>query len=277
MMAHVRAVVGRHKGEKNVARKALFFDVDGTLLSEVTHTVPESALEALAATRRAGNLVFINSGRTYSFLGEIESMVECDGLLCGCGTCVVENGKVIFQHRIRQDRGREIRKAMLRYGFDGILESTEGLYVRKERSWIPPLNEMRDRESFLIEDRWEDEVLEYDKFCVFADGNSDREGFFEFLSPDIQVIDRGNDFYECVPAGYSKATAIAWVLEHYGIEKKDAYVFGDSSNDLSMFEYATNAVLMEVHDKVLEPYATFVTKRVEDGGIAWAMKELGLV
>lgn len=161
MMAHVRAVVGRHKGEKNMGRKALFFDVDGTLLSEVTHTVPESALEALAATRRAGNLVFINSGRTYSFLGEIESMVECDGLLCGCGTCVVENGKVIFQHRIRQDRGREIRKAMLRYGFDGILESTEGLYVRKERSWIPPLNEMRDRESFLIEDRWEDEVLEY--------------------------------------------------------------------------------------------------------------------
>lgn len=276
-MAHAWAVVGRHKGEKNMGRKALFFDVDGTLLSEVTHTVPDSALEALAATRRAGNLVFINSGRTYSFLGEIESMVECDGLLCGCGTCVVENGKVIFQHRISLERGLEIRKAILRYGFDGILESTEGVYVRKERSWMPSLNAMRDREDFLVEDRWEEETLEYDKFCVFADANSDREGFFRFLLPDIRVIDRGNDFYECVPAGYSKATAIDWVLGHYGIEKKDAYVFGDSSNDLPMFEYAENAVLMEVHDKVLEPYATFVTKRVEDGGIAWAMEKLGLI
>lgn len=260
-----------------MGRKALFFDVDGTLLSEETHMIPASALEALAASRRAGNLVFINSGRTYAFLGDIEKLVECDGFLCGCGTCVVESGRVIFQHRIDRGRGMEIRKAMLKYGFDGVLESTEGLYVRRERSWIEPFNVMRDREDFLITDRWEDADLEFDKFCVFADQNSDREGFFKFLSPDIQVIDRGNDFYECVPAGHTKATAIAWVLEHYGIEKKDAYVFGDSSNDLTMFEYAENAVLMGVHDKVLEPYATFVTKKVEDGGIAWAMKELGLI
>lgn len=51
---------------------------------------------------------------------------------------------------------------------------------------------------------------------------------------------------------------------------------GDSSNDLAMFAYADNAVLMHDHDKVLEPYATFVTKRVEEDGIAWAMQELGL-
>ena len=79
-------------------RKALFFDVDGTLLSEITHKIPDSALEALAASRRAGNLVFINSGRTYAFLGDIEAMVECDGLLCGCGTGVVDHGVVIFQN-----------------------------------------------------------------------------------------------------------------------------------------------------------------------------------
>lgn len=262
-----------------MSRKALFFDVDGTLLSEITHTIPDSALAALAAARRKGNLVFINSGRTYYFLSDIEEMVDCDGILCGCGTCVVAGKRVIFQHRIPVERGREIRRAMTEYGFDGILESTEGLYVRKERSWIDRLNMMRDAvagEGLLDEEQWDDENLEFDKFCVYADENSDREGFFRFLSPDIDVIDRGNDFFECVPAGYTKATAIAWVLEHYGIEKKDAYVFGDSSNDLAMFAYAENAILMWDHDKVLEPYATFVTKRVEDDGIAYAMEALGL-
>lgn len=261
-------------------RKALFFDVDGTLLSEITHKIPDSALEALAASRRAGNLVFINSGRTYAFLGDIEAMVECDGLLCGCGTCVVEHGVVIFQNRIGRERGLQIRKAMVGYGFDGILESTERLVVRKERSWITAMNQLRDGvmgRSVLSDELWEDETLEFDKFCVFADNNSDRDGFFRFLSPDIDVIDRGNDFYECVPAGFTKATAIAWVLKHYGIEKGNAYVFGDSSNDLAMFEYAKNAVLMGCHDKVLEPFATFVTKTVEDDGIAWAMQKLGLV
>ena len=67
------------------------------------------------------------------------------------------------------------------------------------------------------------------------------------------------------------------MLDHYEIAKEDAWVFGDSSNDLAMFEYAENAVLMGCHDKVLEPYATFVTKNVEDDGIAWAMERLGLL
>jgi len=50
-------------------RKALFFDIDGTLLSEVNRNVPESARKAVAGARAAGHLVFINSGRTYSLIG----------------------------------------------------------------------------------------------------------------------------------------------------------------------------------------------------------------
>ena len=44
-----------------------------------------------------------------------------------------------------------------------------------------------------------------------------------------------------------------------------------------MFRYARNCVLMGDHSPVLEPYATFVTKTVEEDGIAYAMKELGII
>lgn len=94
---------------------------------------------------------------------------------------------------------------------------------------------------------------------------------------DIEVIDREKGFYECIPRGHSKATAIDLVLKHYGISKEDAYVFGDSSNDLSMFQYAVNCIAMGDHSPVLEPYISFVTKTVEDDGIAYAMKELGII
>ena len=66
-------------------------------------------------------------------------------------------------------------------------------------------------------------------------------------------------------------------LDECGISLEDAYVFGDSSNDLSMFRYASNCVLMGHHSPVLEPYASFVTKTVEEDGIAYAMKELGII
>ncbi len=43
-------------------RKALFFDIDGTLFSEINRNVPESAKQAIERAREAGHLVFINSG-----------------------------------------------------------------------------------------------------------------------------------------------------------------------------------------------------------------------
>lgn len=261
-------------------RKALFFDVDGTLLSEITRTVPESAVRALSEARRLGHLVFINSGRVYCHIGAIKRLVEADGYLCGCGTCVIAEGETLYRYSIPHERGLQIKRDVLAYDLDGILEGMENCYLRKETSRIPEIERLRGvlAESGNVSPYgWDEDCYEFDKLCVLADENSDRDGFFESLRPDVEVIDRGNDFYECVPAGHSKATAIDLVLKKYGIPLEDAYVFGDSSNDLAMFEYAENAVLMGRHDAVLKPYASFITKTVEEDGIEFAMKELGLI
>lgn len=57
----------------------LFFDIDGTLLSNDTHQIPESALNAIAAAQKNGHLAFINTGRTLrtmpAFLKELGLMV----------------------------------------------------------------------------------------------------------------------------------------------------------------------------------------------------------
>ena len=52
------------------------------------------------------------------------------------------------------------------------------------------------------------------------------------------IIDCGSGSMNVFRHGYSKATAIEHVLNVLGMEKDQAYVFGDSSNDLSMFQYA---------------------------------------
>ena len=52
---------------------------------------------------------------------------------------------------------------------------------------------------------------------------------------------------------------------------------GDSSNDLAMFRHAGHAIAMGAHDQVLEPYTEFITKTVEEDGIAYAMKKYGLI
>lgn len=261
-------------------RKALFFDIDGTLMSEVTHTVPKSASEALRTARELGHLVFINSGRTYSLIGPIKHMVEADGYLCGCGTHIIADGEVLFSKTIPHERGNQIKKDIIAYRLDGILEGTESCYFQAKPSHIPKVERIRSRlkaSGSVSPYSWDDDCYDFDKFCVLSDDESDTVGFFRTLGLDFDVIDRGGRFYECVPAGCSKATAIEIILEKYKIPLEDAYVFGDSNNDLSMFEYAKNAVLMGHHDKDLEPYATFITKNVEADGIEYAMKKLGII
>lgn len=261
-------------------RKALFFDIDGTLFSEVNRNVPESAKEAIAQARKNGHLVFINSGRTDCLIGSIKELIQVDGYCCGCGTRIVAGEEVLYSATIPHETGIKIKKMILKYGLDGILEGTESCYFNKTESRIAKVRTMKEnvaREGNCSSYSWDDDCYDFDKFCVMEDEQSDMKGFARELGLDFEIINRGGGFYECVPTGHSKATAIEAVIEHYGVELADTYVFGDSTNDLSMFEYAKNCIVMGHHSVELEPYATFYTKNVEDNGVAYAMKKLGII
>ena len=112
---------------------------------------------------------------------------------------------------------------------------------------------------------------------MYADEQSDKERFFELMEDHFAVIDRGGNTYELAQKSFSKATACEYMVQKFGADREDVYVFGDSMNDLSMFEYAVHTVAMGKHAPGLTPYTEFVTKTVEEGGIAWAMKHYGLI
>ena len=55
-----------------MSRKALFFDIDGTLLTDGTKILPKSAEDVIRKARQIGHLVFINTGRSRILMQEIE-------------------------------------------------------------------------------------------------------------------------------------------------------------------------------------------------------------
>lgn len=261
-------------------RKVLFFDVDGTLLSEKTGEIPGSAKAALKEARSNGHLVFINSGRTYCNLLDIRNEIGADGYLCGCGTHVLAGDQVIYRYSIPPKAGSRMKQDILECGLDGVLEGAEGCYMRKEESRFPRVEKLRrglGAKGVLSSCAWDDGGFQFDKCFLLSDSDSSCGEFLDRMEAFMEVIDHGDGSYECVPKGHSKATAIRQVLKHYDIPLENAYVFGDSSNDLSMFEYASNCVVMGDHSPVLDPHATFVTRSVEEDGIAYAMKQLGII
>lgn len=259
--------------------KALFFDIDGTILSEKTNTIPESTKRAIRTARERGHLTFINTGRTRACVPSMVMDVGFDGILCGCGTEIVYHGKSLMHESLSKEFCVQIAKTVKAANVAATLEGEVFYFIVPDR---PVFDSFRDggvlnnEEMTLIFD-WEPEETLFDKFVFWEDEESEAEIIFDLIRDKMDIIDRGNHFYEIVPKGFTKARAIQLVQEMFQIDLEDTYVFGDSSNDLPMFEYSPNAIAMGEHDTVLDPYTSYVTDTVENDGIEKAMKALKLI
>ena len=80
-----------------------------------------------------------------------------------------------------------------------------------------------------------------------------------------------------VPLGCSKATGIQFLLDYFGLDKDDAYVFGDSFNDEAMLRYVKHAIVMGNGEPELFKLAYYVTKDIEEDGIYHALQHLNLI
>lgn len=82
---------------------------------------------------------------------------------------------------------------------------------------------------------------------------------------------------ELVPKGYNKAVGIAAVCRLFDIPWENTVVFGDSNNDLAMFEYAAIKVAMgNASPKIIE-LADHVTSDMFHYGIRNGLEYLKLL
>lgn len=261
-----------------IERRALFFDVDGTLMGENGY-IPESALAAIKEARSNGDLVFINSGRVYPLAAYLDKYIETDGLLCGCGTDLRLGDEQLYVYYMPEDVIESIRSCYKDYNLDVFLEGPEGIAASPELRIEESINVAKfiSGQNGTSELDFSDKAYIPSKFCILSDEKSDIDGFKEKFKIFFDFIDRGNGFYECVPLGHGKGFAVFKILELCKIKPENAYVFGDSTNDIDMLKVVKHAVIMGEHDKAIEEYAEFVTKNVEDDGIAYAMKHYGII
>lgn len=265
--------------EQDNRQKALFFDIDGTILSEINHTIPKSAIAAIGEAVRQGHLVFINTGRTFCAIPAEVLEMKFDGFLCGCGTDIVYSGEHLFCRDVPEEEGRPFLELIARCDMDAVLEGRDRIYFQDHKSRFPAITEIYGASAKSIDVRvgWDDVYPVFSKLIAFGDQDSRDEEFCREAARWFDVVCRSGQFYELVPKGYSKAKVIDYVLERFEISRENAWVFGDSGNDLSMFEAVPNAVAMGRHDPVLEPYASYITETVEEDGLYRAMVKLGLI
>lgn len=265
----------------NQNMKLLFFDIDGTLITDDSEKYyPESTKEAIIKARAKGHKCFINTGRVYATVDDYIRQPGFDGFVCGCGTNIYADGKEILYVPYGREESVKIAELCRKYGYKGIFEHKNHVAF----DGIIPGGEHRKILDYFIGmgvkvvDDIHSEDFVFDKLAVWhGAGNPNLDKFKQAVSTDFQCIIRSDSFMELVPHGYSKATGIKFLMDYYNVPIENVFVFGDSNNDLEMLKYVPNSIAMGVCSDEVAKVASYKTDTVENDGIYKAMKHFGVI
>ncbi len=263
-------------------RKIAFFDIDGTLTSEIDGSIPESAITAIRQARANGHYMFINTGRCFQNVEQRFRDVGFDGYICGCGTNIYCDGKDILYVAQSHEIIMKILQKARETGVDILFESRKEVAFDISRPLSCP-DAIRQYEAFVNRGYHMPEDLENpnffsDKFVIWFQEESQLTKLRQVSDLYFDCIDRGGNFREFVPHGYSKATGIQYVLDYYNLPLENAYALGDSNNDLPMLSYVPNSIAMGNSSPAsLFNKVSYVTEKASADGIRLALEHFGFI
>ena len=258
-------------------KKIAFFDIDGTLTSEKSGAIPDSAVMAIREARAKGNLMFINTGRCLQNVEKRFREIGFDGYVCGCGTNIYYNEEELLHVAQTHDVTMQILEQARKTDVDIIFESKKEIVFDFSRKLHNPeaLKLYYGFKAMHYDLSQDPEADDYccDKFVIWFKKDEQLAEFRKVSDLYFDCIERGGDFREFEPHSYSKATGIQFLLDYFHIPKENAYAFGDSNNDLPMLTFVPNSVAMgNAEPKSLFDKVSYVTEKASKGGIKQALE-----
>lgn len=263
-------------------KKIAFFDIDGTLTSELDGSIPESAVTAIRKARENGNLMFINTGRCFQNVEQRFRQIGFDGYICGCGTNIYCDSKDILYLPQTHEVIMKILHKARELDVDILFESRKEVAFDLTRPLKHP-DAIRQYQAFVsraydMPENLENPNFFCDKFVIWYEHPWQLEEFRKVSDVYFDCIDRGGTFREFVPLGYSKASGIQRVLQYYNLTLEQAYALGDSNNDLSMLSYIPHSIAMgNAYPTSLFDKVSFVTTKASEDGIYHALEHFGFI
>lgn len=254
--------------------KAVFFDIDGTLVSFRTHSVPESAVDALGALRRRGVRLFIATGRHYADLNNLGPL-SFDAYVTLNGQYCYDDRGVIYKNSIRREDVAAVVSCIEREPF-------ACMFIEEHRMYMNLMDDRAREAQRLI--NFSDPDIRPARTALGADIYQ----MMPFVGPErgdalmrelrYARSTRWNPiFMDVVPAGGSKRVGIEAVMRAYGIDRSETMAFGDGQNDIEMLRHAAVGVAMGDAAEEVRRAADYATASVDEDGIARALEHFGLI
>ncbi|MDR2037491.1 MAG: Cof-type HAD-IIB family hydrolase [Bacteroidales bacterium] len=257
--------------------KAIFFDIDGTLVSFKSHTVPRSTVDAINEAKKNGIKIFIATGRSFPQIPDLGNL-QFDGYITLNGAyCITDKDDIVVKNPIPED---DI-KALLTYLENG--QQFPCSFMTKDKISINYVNQRVEEMARLvnlpvpgiidIHEAAKDEIFQIN---VYVDEDVERQ-----LMKDIFIhcdSSRWNHLFADINVqGNSKQTGIDEFLKYYDLRIEETMAFGDGGNDMSMLKHVAIGVAMGNAKDQVKAVADYVTDSVDDDGVRNALVHYNII
>ncbi|WP_055100015.1 Cof-type HAD-IIB family hydrolase [Gabonia massiliensis] len=256
--------------------KAIFFDIDGTLVSFDTHHVPQSAIEAVWQVHESGIKVIIATGRASTDLHEIQD-IPYDAVIALNGSdCVLRDGTSIYREQISKEDFYKVQALARRYGFPLAVETDRGIFVNEINPTVIELARMVNHPVPPVADI-EKEFIENNccQLCIYCDEETEKEVMAQL--PGLSVSRWNPYFTDVNVAGVNKAVGINKFAAYYGFEMAQTIAFGDGGNDIPMLRAVGTGIAMGGASETVKAAADYITGTVDENGIQNALIHFGII
>lgn len=254
--------------------KAIFFDIDGTLIPLDQKDIPENTKKALLALKEKGIKIVVCIGRHKN------ELVAFDGTDIPFDAYITMNGQMCLDADMNFLLGNEIdpgEAEILGHIFKAkkipfMIKTEDNIYMNYVDEVV---QSVQGSTNGVIPD-----ISEYHGEKIFQIGafmNKDRQEFLNDLL-DYCDITRWNDLgIDIIPKNGGKSKGIQSFLESNNIKLEETMAFGDSLNDLDMIKYVHIGVAMGNSKQELKDVADYVTDDSDKDGIYKALKHFGVL
>ena len=255
--------------------KAVFFDIDGTLVSFNTHTVPDSARRAIERLREQGIKVFIATGRLLKHVAIVDD-IEVDGYITvNGGYCITSDGKVIFECSFPRQTVERVIDLSEQYDFDLNVMTHQDMYVSGMGERVKKIASMINITPTVADVRMIAATQPVVQMCPYISYELEQQ--IMPLLPDCVGSRWIETFMDLNVRGVDKSLGIQQVMKYYGLTMAEAMAFGDGGNDVPMVRDVALGVAMGNACEELKAVADYITTSVDEDGVSRALEYFGLI
>lgn len=257
-------------------KKAVFFDVDGTLIDAGAGmpTMSEPTKQAIRRLQAAGHYTFIASGRPYAFLDKELLEFGFDGYVLMNGAAVILDDVIAYKKPLDKGLVADICRSCEEGQVEYILQGTKHVYLRPEFKQLDAYYA-----SFSIAKKrfvYEFSAADLDVYKMeFIAKDEAGKALCRSLAPAWEFLQdpRHKMKFELYARTETKASGIRHALEALAIPKERSYAFGDGENDREMLQAVGCSFAMDNAKPRIKALADHTVASVQQDGVAQGILE----